>query len=50
MFFTSTQQHSQHNMKNEILTDAQYIKNMIPHHQVAIDMCKILLQYTKVIF
>lgn len=42
MFFTST-----HNMKNEILTDAQYIKHMIPHHQVAIDMCKILLQHTK---
>ena len=48
MFFTSNnQQHSQHNMKNEILTDTQYIKHMIPHHQVAIDMCKILLQHTK---
>jgi uncharacterized protein (DUF305 family) len=49
MFFTSHNQHSQHSqhMKNTILTDRQYIKHMIPHHQVAVDMCKILLKHTK---
>jgi len=48
MFFTSNNhQNSQHNMKDSILTDRQYIEHMIPHHQVAIDMCKVLLQHTK---
>jgi len=28
------------------LTDLEYIIHMIPHHQVAIDMCKRLLLYT----
>jgi len=42
-FFTS----NHHNMKTMILTDKQYILHMIPHHQVAIDMCKLVLKYTK---
>jgi len=42
-FFNSTT-HAQHNM---IVTDKQYILHMIPHHQVAVDMCKILLKHTK---
>ena len=29
------------------MTDRQYILHMIPHHQVAVDMCKILLKHTK---
>ena len=36
-----------HNQKHNIITDKQYILHMIPHHQVAIDMCKILLKNTK---
>jgi uncharacterized protein (DUF305 family) len=36
-----------HNHHNMIITDKQYISHMIPHHQVAVDMCKILLQHTK---
>lgn len=47
-FFTSHQNHSQnHSNHNKIVTDKQYILHMIPHHQVAIDMCKILLKNTK---
>lgn len=42
-FFDSTQ-HEHHDM---IVTDRQYIQHMIPHHQVAVDMCKILLKHTK---
>jgi hypothetical protein len=42
-FFNSTT-HKNHNM---IVTDKQYINHMIPHHQVAVDMCKILLKDTK---
>jgi uncharacterized protein (DUF305 family) len=30
-----------------VVTDKQYIQHMIPHHQVAVDMCKILLKHTK---
>jgi len=41
-FFNSTT-HMNHNM---IVTDRQYINHMIPHHQVAVDMCKILLKHT----
>jgi uncharacterized protein (DUF305 family) len=46
VFFNSNMQkhHNQHNM---IKTDKQYIHHMIPHHQVAVDMCKILLKHTK---
>ena len=46
VFFNSNMQkhHNQHIM---IKTDKQYIHHMIPHHQVAVDMCKILLKHTK---
>ena len=40
-------QHNQHTEEHKIVTDKQYILHMIPHHQVAIDMCKILLKNTK---
>ena len=40
-------QHNQHTEEHKIITDKQYILHMIPHHQVAIDMCKILLKNTK---
>jgi len=48
-FFNSTMhnQHNQHDQHTMITTDRQYINHMIPHHQVAIDMCKILLKHTK---
>lgn len=42
--FFSSNMHKHHNM---IKTDKQYIHHMIPHHQVAVDMCKILLKHTK---
>ena len=29
------------------LTDLQYLEHMIPHHQVAVDMSKVLLKNTK---
>ena len=29
------------------LTDKSYLEHMIPHHQVAIDMCYRLLKHTK---
>jgi len=41
--FFSSNKHNNH----MIITDKQYIKHMIPHHQVAIDMCKVLLKHTK---
>ena len=44
-FFTSNQ-HQKH-QEHKIITDKEYILHMIPHHQVAIDMCKILLKNTK---
>ena len=28
-------------------TDKSYLQHMIPHHQVAIDMCNRLMKYTK---
>ena len=40
-------QHQKHSQEHKIVTDKQYILHMIPHHQVAIDMCKILLKKTK---
>ena len=47
-FFTSHKNHNNHNnQKHKIVTDKQYILHMIPHHQVAIDMCKMLLKHTK---
>ena len=45
--FFSSSTHTHHNPNNMILTDTQYIHHMIPHHQVAVDMCKILLKHTK---
>ena len=39
--------HNQHKQEHNIVTDKQYILHMIPHHQVAVDMCKILLKNTK---
>jgi uncharacterized protein VirK/YbjX len=45
-FFNSTT-HNNHNQHNKILTDKEYIVHMIPHHQVAVDMSKILLKHTK---
>ena len=41
-FFTS-----KHHQNHNIVTDKEYILHMIPHHQVAIDMCKMLLKNTK---
>ena len=45
--FFSSNMNKHHNPHNMIKTDTQYIHHMIPHHQVAIDMCKILLKHTK---
>lgn len=45
--FFSSNMHKNHNQNNMIKTDKQYIHHMIPHHQVAVDMCKILLKHTK---
>jgi len=36
-----------HNQNLHNMTDAMYIKHMIPHHQVAVDMSKIILKTTK---
>lgn len=52
-FFNSNQHNNhknhniKHNNKHSIITDKEYILHMIPHHQVAIDMCKMLLKNTK---
>lgn len=48
-FFNSTihNKHNQHNQHNMVETDKQYINHMIPHHKVAVDMCKMLLKHTK---
>ena len=35
-----------HNKNLHSMTDAMYIQHMIPHHQVAVDMSKIILQTT----
>lgn len=45
--FFSSNNHSNHNSNHNIVKDSQYIEHMIPHHQVAIDMCKIILKHTK---
>ena len=34
-------------IKNMKLDDKMYIEHMIPHHQVAVDMSKVLLRNTK---
>jgi len=49
-FFTSHMHghKASHNKPTHMITtDKQYILHMIPHHQVAVDMCKILLKHTK---
>lgn len=35
------------NHKTSVSTDKMYIEHMIPHHQVAIDMCKLVMKNTK---
>jgi len=45
--FFSSNMHKHHNQNNMIKTDKQYIHHMIPHHQVAVDMYKMLLKHTK---
>jgi uncharacterized protein (DUF305 family) len=45
--FFNSKMHQTHNSHNIVITDKQYILHMIPHHQVAVDMCKILLKHTK---
>ena len=44
--FFNPQKHKEH-LKHIELNDKVYIKHMIPHHQVAIDMSKKLLKNTK---
>ena len=44
--FFDQKNHMKH-MKHVNLTDEIYIKHMIPHHQVAVDMSKVLLKNTK---
>ena len=41
--FFDPEKHNQH-MKHMNLDDAMYIHHMIPHHQVAVDMSKVLLK------
>ena len=43
--FFEPEKHMQH-MEHMKLTDKMYIKHMIPHHLVAVDMSKVLLQNT----
>ena len=45
-FFSSNKHHDEDHINN-IITDRDYILHMIPHHQVAVDMCKIMLMHTK---
>ena len=44
--FFDPEKHMKH-MEDMELTDTMYIHHMIPHHQVAVDMSKILLKNTK---
>ena len=44
MFFNP--EHHHHHMKNTPLTEEGYLKHMIPHHQVAINMSERLLKHT----
>jgi uncharacterized protein (DUF305 family) len=43
---TNHKQHFEDSCKSK-LTDREYLEHMIPHHQVAIDMSKILIRQTK---
>lgn len=38
--------HKKLDICTKYLSDREYLEHMIPHHQVAIDMSKILIQYT----
>ena len=44
--FFNPKEHMKH-LKHMKLDDIMYIKHMIPHHQVAVDMSKVLLKNTK---
>ena len=44
--FFDPKKHMEH-VKDMKLDDKMYIKHMIPHHKVAIDMSKVLLKHTK---
>jgi len=44
--FFKPNEHMKH-MGHMKLTDKKYLEHMIPHHQVAVDMCKRLLLHTK---
>lgn len=44
--FFDPKKHMEH-IKHMMLDDKMYIKHMIPHHQVAVDMSKVLLTNTK---
>ena len=44
--FFEPENHMKH-MKHMKLDDKMYIKHMIPHHMVAVDMSKVLLKNTK---
>ena len=44
--FFDPEKHKQH-MKHMNLDDAMYIKHMIPHHQVAVDISYVLLKNSK---
>ena len=44
--FFDPEAHMKH-MENMELNDKMYIEHMIPHHQVAVDMSKVLLKNTK---
>ena len=44
--FFDPESHMKH-MENMKLDDRMYIEHMIPHHQVAVDMSKVLLRNTK---
>tara|TARA_A100001011_G_scaffold384868_1_gene458040 strand:+ start:855 stop:1544 length:690 start_codon:yes stop_codon:yes gene_type:complete len=43
--FFDPEKHMEH-MKHMKLNDEMYVKHMIPHHQVAVDMSKVLLKNT----
>ena len=43
--FFNPKEHANH-LKHMNITDEMYIKHMIPHHQVAVDMSKVLLKNT----
>ena len=44
--FFKPDDHKKH-MEHMDLTDKSYLDHMVPHHQVAVDMCKRLLLHTK---